>query len=206
MHRLNRRPTLARAVTLEWLTIAWTALAGTVGMAAGLVAHSVSTTAFGLDAYVEMICAGVLLRRLMAQRNHHPDVVVRLEMEAGKIVGALLVAAAVYVVIYAGWNLSHHRGQAVSVIAMALTLATLPVMVPLAGAKLKLAGTLRSRALRADAIGNAVCWYLAAIVLVGLAAQVMFKVWWLDGAASLAVVALLIKEGLDAWRGVEVGG
>ena len=55
---------LKRAILLEALTIAWTAVAAAVGLIAGTLSRSVSLTAFGLASAVELICAGVLIWRL----------------------------------------------------------------------------------------------------------------------------------------------
>jgi len=123
-----------------------------------------------------------------------------LERSASRIVGTLLLFAAVYISANAISHLARHQSQEVSLAGIALTIVTIPVMAALAHLKLGIAHSIGSRALRADAIGNAVCWYLAAMVLVGLITQAVFKAWWLDGAAALAVVLLLVVEGWQAVR------
>jgi divalent metal cation (Fe/Co/Zn/Cd) transporter len=195
---------LQRAIKLEWLTIGWTTLAASVAFVFGQLAHSVSLNAFGLDSLVEGICAGVLIVRLRSELYQHPDSAAILERNASRIVGALLLLAALYITANAVWHIAYHRSQAVSLPGIALTIAAIPVMAPLAHLKLGIAHAIGSRALRADAIGNAACWYLAATVLVGLIAQAVFKVWWLDGAAALAVVMLLVVEGWQAVRSAPV--
>jgi divalent metal cation (Fe/Co/Zn/Cd) transporter len=194
---LEKATLLVRAIRLEWLTIGWTAIAGAAAFVAGVWAHSVSLHAFALDSAVESVCAGVLIVRLRSELERRPDAGVW-ERIAARIVGVLLLAAAAYITVNALWHLLAHRGQDVSLPGIALTIATIPIMAPLAHHKLAIARLLPSRALRADAVGNAVCWYLAALVLAGLAAQGIFRAWWLDSAASLAVVALLVAEGWQA--------
>jgi len=39
------------------------------------------------------------------------------------------------------------------------------------------------------------------VVLVGLIVQLLFGMWWIDSITSLAIVALLVKEGREAWVG-----
>ena len=48
-----------------------------------------------------------------------------------------------------------------------------------------------------DAAESIFCAYLAAAVLVGLTLNIAFGLWWADPAAALAVVPLVIKEGLE---------
>ena len=84
-------------------------------------------------------------------------------------------------------HLAARQAQDVTAVAFALTVVSIPVLVPLSAVKLNLARRLDSLALRVDAIGNVVCWYLAVVVLAGLAATAVFHLWWFDAAASLLI-------------------
>jgi divalent metal cation (Fe/Co/Zn/Cd) transporter len=59
---------------------------------------------------------------------------------------------------------------------------------------------LGSQMLLADAAECLFCAYLSATVLVGLLLNVAFGWWWADSVAALAVVPLVIKEGLEAFQ------
>lgn len=88
-------------------------------------------------------------------------------------------------------------------LALILAGAAIPIMYWLSRRKLAVAEALGSRALRADAIEAVTCGYLSAVVLAGLAAQLLFDAWWIDSVTSLAVVWLLVKEGRQAWSDEE---
>ncbi|HEX5349662.1 MAG TPA: hypothetical protein VFW64_21600 [Pseudonocardiaceae bacterium] len=45
------------------------------------------------------------------------------------------------------------------------------------------------------------CAYLAVVVLLGLLANNLFGIWWLDPAVGLLIAGLALKEGRAAWRG-----
>jgi divalent metal cation (Fe/Co/Zn/Cd) transporter len=194
---------LERAVVLEKITIGWAAVAGAAAFIIGGLIRSVSLTAFGLDASVEAACAVILLYRLRSE-IHGSHYSADDERRAARLVGGLLLFAAFYISADAVWNLTLRNRPEVSLVGIILTIATIPVMVPLAGQKMGIAHAIKSRALRADAVGNAVCWYLAVIVLCSLVAQALFHIWWLDGAASLVVVGLLVVEGTLAWKGADL--
>jgi len=49
------------------------------------------------------------------------------------------------------------------------------------------------------------CAILAGAVLVGLAANTLFGVWWLDPTIALAIAAVCVREGHKAWRGEQRG-
>jgi len=52
---------------------------------------------------------------------------------------------------------------------------------------------------------NVLCAILAAAVLVGLTANTLFGLWWLDPAIALAISAMCVREGQKAWRGEQCG-
>lgn len=77
----------------------------------------------------------------------------------------------------------------------------MPLMWVLSRRKLRLADALGSRALRTDAIESIACGWLSLVVVIGLLAQLVLGAWWVDAATVLPIVALLVKEGREAWEG-----
>jgi hypothetical protein len=53
----------------------------------------------------------------------------------------------------------------------------------------------------ADSKQTLLCTYLSAVLLVGLAVNILFGWAWADPAAALVIAAVAVKEGRDAWRG-----
>ena len=74
-------------------------------------------------------------------------------------------------------------------------------MVLVARAKRRVAHELGSAAMNADASQTALCSYLCAITLAGLALNALFTWWWADPVAGLVMVPIIAREGLDALRG-----
>jgi len=87
-----------------------------------------------------------------------------------------------------------------------LTALSLIVMPLLARAKLGVAARLGSRALRADAHETIVCAWLSATTLLGLGLNAVLGWWWADPVAALAMLPLIVREGIEAWRGEGVEG
>jgi divalent metal cation (Fe/Co/Zn/Cd) transporter len=82
-----------------------------------------------------------------------------------------------------------------------VTAAALVVMPLLSFLKRRTGSRLGSRMLLADAAESFFCAYLSAAVLIGLLLNVALGWWWADPVAALAVVPLVIKEGLEAVEG-----
>jgi divalent metal cation (Fe/Co/Zn/Cd) transporter len=199
----GRAALIQRAFRLEWLTIIWMMVETAVAIGAGIAAHSLLLFAFGIDSVIEIVSACVLIWRLSVELRRGRAFSEAAERRASRLAGALLFALAVYVVAGAAWGLWRHRGAEFSMPGLILTVAAIPVMYILSRQKLAVAELLGSRALRADAVESITCGWLSFVVVIGLVAQVALGAWWVDSAASLAIVYFLIKEGREAWNGDE---
>jgi divalent metal cation (Fe/Co/Zn/Cd) transporter len=71
----------------------------------------------------------------------------------------------------------------------------------LARQKRKIAASISSAALAADARQTDFCVYLSGILLIGLVINALFGLWWADPLAALLMLPLIAKEGIDALRG-----
>jgi divalent metal cation (Fe/Co/Zn/Cd) transporter len=120
---------------------------------------------------------------------------------AARGAGALLLALAAYLVADAARRLATGDRPSASFIGIGLTALSLVVMPLLARAKLRAAAALGSRALRADAHETLVCAWLSFTTLAGLALNAALGWWWADPLAALAMLPLIVREGLEALRG-----
>lgn len=197
----ERADLIRRAFRLEHATVLWMAIEAAVALAAGLRAHSVTLTAFGVDSLIELASAGVLLWRLTVELRRGQAMAEDAERAASRIGGALLFALAAYVVAAAGWSLWTRQGAEFSWPGLAVSLAAIPAMGVLSRRKLAVAGALGSRALRADAVESITCGYLSVVVVAGLLVQRLTGAWWVDAATSVGIVWFVVKEGWEAWQG-----
>jgi divalent metal cation (Fe/Co/Zn/Cd) transporter len=196
---IQRQKLIRQAFWLEWLSVGWMAIEAAVAIASGIVAHSITLIAFGIDSVIELASAGVLIWRLSGELRLGHEVSEAVEGTARRIAGGLLLALAAYVVTAAGWSLWRGQGETFSWPGLAVALLAIPIMLVLARRKRVLADQLGSPALRADAAESAACLWLSITVVVGLLAQLAFGAWWIDAATSLAILWFLVKEGREAW-------
>jgi divalent metal cation (Fe/Co/Zn/Cd) transporter len=195
---------IRRAFLLEWFTAGWMLIEASVAIGAGVAANSLSLIAFGADSLIELVSAGVLLWRLNVELRHGAEFPESVEHRASRIGGVLLFVLAAYVLVNAAHGLWKREGQEFSTPGLILAVLAIPVMWWLARAKIRVAAQIGSRALRADAVESITCGYLSGVVVLGLIAQLLMPGWWwVDRVASLAIVALLAKEGREAWEGEE---
>ena len=190
---------LGQARLAQSITVTWMVVEGAIAIGAGLAAHSVALTAFGVDSCVELFSSLVVLRRLV-QRGVSEERGSRTvaERRASALVGYALYALIAYIVVSAGVSLVLRVEPRGSSLGIAITIASLPVMAVLWRWRLGLAARLDSPALRADAACSVVCLYLAAVALAGLLLNQLLGLWWADPIAALALVWWIRKEAAEA--------
>jgi divalent metal cation (Fe/Co/Zn/Cd) transporter len=194
-----RETYLRRAVWLSVASIAWSAVVGTIAVYTALASGSLSLLGFGGDAVLDAVVSVTLVWRFLAE-SRHPERAARVERIAEGAVGVALIALAVYLVVASARSLALESHPEASAASIALLVASVVVLPPLAIAKSRVAAALGSGALRADSILTGVAALLAAISLVSLAGATAFGLWWADAVAALIVAAVLAREG---WASIE---
>jgi divalent metal cation (Fe/Co/Zn/Cd) transporter len=199
----NPRPQqVSAALRLEYWTISWNVAEGVLALVAAGLAGSIALLGFGVDSVIEVASGGILVWRLWSERrNADLEHVEAIEHRAQRLVAVSLALLAVYVAADAGTALWRRQTPAASPIGIGVTCAALVVMLVLARAKRQAGRRLNSRALLADAGQTQACFYLSAVVLVGLALNAALHWWWADPLAALAIIPFLGLEARDAWQG-----
>lgn len=196
---LPSRETIARTGRrLEYFTIGWNTLEGTVAVVFGALAGSISLVGFGIDSFIEMASGAVLLWRLSVDVNEQERQ--RNERTALRIVGLCFFALAAYIAYEAISDLSAHRGSEPSIPGIILAIVSLIIMPLLSRAKRRVGTSLNSAAMHADAKQTDFCAYLSAILLAGLLLHTALGLWWADATAALLMVPIILREGIHGIR------
>ena len=189
--------TLARS--LLWLAVAWNLAEGVIAVSSGLIAGSVALIGFGLDSFIEVGAAGILLWRIGVPHDD-PRVEGR-ETLARRVVGVTFLVLAAYVVSESVYVLVAGSEPEVSPVGIGLAIASLAIMPALGLVKRGNARRLQSPALVAESTETLICSYLSLTLFVGLATNAATGWGWADVAAALAMVPWIVKEGIEGVRG-----
>jgi divalent metal cation (Fe/Co/Zn/Cd) transporter len=184
-----------RVVRLQIVTLIWMSVEAVASISTAWHAHSPALFGFGGDSLIELLSAAVVFWRF----RFHVD-----EARAARIAGALLFALAGLILLTSVLSfLGYHDAQR-TLIGIGILVAAAVGMPWLAGRKRKLAVLASSAALKADAAESALCGYMAWIALAGLAVNAIWSKSWADPVAALALVPLILREGLEAIRSQRV--
>ena len=191
---------IRRIQRVQAITIAWMSVEAGVSLFAAWRARSPALLAFGGDSAIELFSAVVVLWRFRTSAARGDA-----ERRAARVAGALLFALAAYVAITSVASLLGYNEPKPTLLGIAILVAAAAVMPWLAKEKRRLSVAMGSAALRADAAQSALCAYLSLIALAGLAINAIWHVKWADPVVALAVLPLIVWEGLEAMRGKTCG-
>lgn len=197
-----RQVAIQKGRWLEYATVGWNSLEAIVAIATGLLAGSVALVGFGFDSVIESLSGIALLWRLHRDDETRRD---HSEALALKLVGISFLILAAYVAFDACKSLWYREAPEASPLGIGIAVLSIIVMPILARAKRSVATTIESRALEADARQTDICVYLSFILLAGLGLNWAFGFWWADPIAALAMVPIIVKEGIGALQGEDCG-
>lgn len=188
--RLGRRAQLLAAASVSYNLVE-----AVVAISAGMVAGSVALVGFGLDSVVEVSSGLVILWQF---RHRLPE---SRERQALRLLAFSFFALAAYVGVESVRALLLGTEADASPIGIGLAIASLLVMPFLSWAQRRTGKELGSNAVVADGTQTLLCTYLSAVLLAGLVLNATLGWSWADPLAGLAIAAVAVREGLEAWRG-----
>jgi divalent metal cation (Fe/Co/Zn/Cd) transporter len=187
---LNRRSLL-----LAYATAGYNLLEGIVAVAAGAAATSAALLGFGLDSFIEVSSALMVIWQF---RSKLPEARERLAL---KLIAASFFALATWISFDSIRHLFGAEQAEVSPVGIGVAAVSVVVMPLLVWAKRRTGRELGSATVMADSVQTLLCTYLSAVLLFGLGLNWAFGWSWADPIAALVIAGVAVKEGVEAWRG-----
>jgi divalent metal cation (Fe/Co/Zn/Cd) transporter len=197
LHPDERDRLIGRAKALSWLSLAWMTVEGAVAITAALIAGSVALLGFGIDSAIEGLASVIVIWRFTGARRLSDQA----ERRAQKAVAISFFLLAPYIAQDAIRALVAGEHPSTSWVGIGLSASSIVVMPMLGRAKQRIGARLGSGATAGEGAQNLLCAYIAAGVLVGLAANAALGWWWLDPIIALVIAAIAVREGHEAWAG-----
>jgi divalent metal cation (Fe/Co/Zn/Cd) transporter len=194
---LERQRLEQQARLLAWGGIGYHLLEAAIAVGAGLAAGSIALIGFGADSLIESLAGLVVLWLFTGSRlGSHTA-----ERRAQQLVALSFFVLAAYVAVESLRSLIGGHEPAASWVGIGLAAFTAPTMPLLAAWKRRVGRGLNSSAAVKEASQTQLCAYLSIALLIGLGANALLGLWWMDPAAALVIAAVAIKEGRESWRG-----
>ncbi len=194
----NRAAMVRKGLLLNYATIGYNSLEAVVAIVAGVVAGSVALIGFGLDSVIEVTSGVAAQWRLRADVDTSRRE--NAERRSLKIIGLCFLALGAYVAYESISSLWKHDIPDRSIVGVGILALSVIVMPWLSRRKRRVAEKLESKALVADAMQTSLCAYLSVIALAGVGLNTLFGFWWADPLAALAMVPIIVREGIEGVR------
>jgi divalent metal cation (Fe/Co/Zn/Cd) transporter len=189
-----RTALVRRARALAWLGVGWHVIEAAIAILAGLAASSIALIGFGADSLIESVAGLIVIWRFASSSP-------TAERRAQQLIAVSFYVLAAYVAFEATRALVGGDEPAASWVGIGLAAFTAATMPPLAIAKARVGARLHSSATASEGRQNLLCAYLSLGLLAGLAANALLGWWWADPVTALAIAAVAVREGREAWRG-----
>ncbi len=179
---------LARGRRLELATIAWNLAEVVVTVSLGVAAGSLALIAFGLDSLVEVFASVVVIWYI---GDHHAA---RRTARALRLVAVAFALLGCYLLGASSYNLAQGDAAKASPLGIAYLALAASAMFTLAAKKHTIARGAGSEPLAAEARLTFLDGCLASAILVALALNAVWGVWWADPAAACLVGCFCFHE------------
>lgn len=183
---------------LSYITVGYNVLEGIVSVIAGLLSGSTALLGFGLDSFIESLSGSVMIWRLGKHGSMTEDEEEAVEAKAATLVGITFFILAAYISFEAVSKLISRETPEASLVGIVIAALSLLVMPTLTYLKYKTGKAINSPSLVADSKQTLVCVLMSVTLLITLSVNYFISIWWLDPAASLIFVIILLKEGYTA--------
>ncbi len=203
----NRQNLLQRGRRIEIVNLAYNGTEVIVTLIAGFLAGSSALIAFGLDSFIEVIAASMLIWRLYGEEQGASDEKTEHRRRITLyVVGGTFFLLSVFILSDAISKLVNEQRPETSIIGMVILGVSLIVNPFLFWGKYHTGKQLDSQALIADSKETLVCLYQTIVVLLGLILNSTLSFWWADPVAALLIVPYVLWQGWDAIHEARSGG
>jgi divalent metal cation (Fe/Co/Zn/Cd) transporter len=185
------------AILLQYGVVFYNVFECVIALLVGHHVNSIALFGFGIDGTVEIAASISVLVYLKRDGRSGGS---EWEGRVARFIGLTLIGLALFIANDAMFRLIYVVKPQESLVAIALASLSLLVMFRVARTERKLADGLNSPALHAESRETVVCAWLSAALLVGLGANFLFGLWWVDPAIAIAMAVYIAREGLDAFK------
>lgn len=190
---------LKRAILLSWFTIGYNILEGLVSVYFGLEKESIALAGFGLDSFIEVASASVVLWRFQSEIGKRKAISLDVERRAVFVIGLLFVVLGIITGTGCVIKLAQRAQPETAIPGILVSVISLSFMFYLWLSKKNVAAGLNSATMMKDADCSLACIKLSTVLLGGsLVFFLLPSYWWADSAAGLVLATLIGKEGVEA--------
>jgi divalent metal cation (Fe/Co/Zn/Cd) transporter len=181
------------ARALAYFTICYNVLEGLVSIYFGLKDDSISLLGFGIDSFIEVASAAIVLIKL---RSNSPETNLKHERTATFYIGVLFLILSLSVSLNSFYTIYNHGHPETTLPGLVVSIVSLSFMYLLYRRKFEVGFKLNSATIMADARCSLACIKLSGVLFI---ASILYwyrpTLWWVDSVSALIIALFIVKEG-----------
>ncbi len=187
-----------RAILLSWFTIGYNFIEGIVAIAFGVEEASVALAGFGVDSFIEVASASLVLWRFRGEAIGVGGPPKERERRATFGIGGLFILLAALTVLASSLQLVQRAHPSSTLPGLIISGLSLSFMFALWTAKRTAGHALGSATVLKDADCSFACIKLSLILFAGsLVFWIAPELWWADSVAAVLLALLIGREGWE---------
>lgn len=191
---------IERGLWVEYASVAWMSVECVVAIYSGIAAWSLALLAFGGDSLVELLSSFAVVQHLRSKLLNSGA---HRESKRAEWATALLLVSLIPVIgLAAVYSFLRGIKPDSSLLGMSVAAAAVVIMPVLWYEKRRIGIASNCVPLKIDAAESATCFWMSTALLAGLAINFVWKVPWVDYAATFVILGFVAKEAIEAIREV----
>jgi divalent metal cation (Fe/Co/Zn/Cd) transporter len=187
---------LRRGLTIEYVSLAWMTVEAAGAVLAGVLAGSPALMAFGGDSIVEFLSSLTVLDHLKSENKGEgsEDRTKRTERTTVLLL-FLLIPIVGFGTLFAYFTGVEPES---SVLGILIAVGSVVIMPVLWFEKRRIGKEANCLPLVVDSAESATCLSMSAALLVGLVANFLWRLWWVDYVATVIILIFLAREAAES--------
>lgn len=197
---VNSDALLKRGLIVEYSSLAWMTVEAIGAIVAGIFSGSLALLAFGGDSIIELASSIAVLGHLREENSGRGSEDQTEKTEQATVLLLFLLIP----VIGLGTTYAYLSGvePESSILGILIAAGAVVIMPVLWFEKRRLGKESNCLPLAVDATESATCFSMSAALLVGLVANFLWRLWWVDYVATVVILIFLSREALESLRQV----
>ena len=199
-------PLIRQAIWLSWFTIGYNIIEGLVSIGFGIEEGSVALFGFGVDSFVEVFSALVVLWRFQGEAHLGAAMSPDREQKASLAIGWLFLILAGVTAFGGLAQILSRKHPDTTLPGVIVSIVSLSFMVFLWAKKKEVGTKLGSQTVVNDAACSMACIKLSAVLFVGSGVFYFApQLWWADALAAIVMSYFIFQEGREMRAAAKAG-
>lgn len=190
---------LRRGLLVEYVSLTWMTVECIAAIYSGMAAWSLALLAFGGDSLVELLSSFAVVQHLRTSLTSKGSSTGHVETKRFEWATVLLLTSLIPVIGFASvYSFLIGIEPESSLLGIAVAIAAVVIMPILWFEKKQIGKATHCLTLTIDSVESATCFWMSVVLLSGLLINYVWKVPWIDYAATFVLLVFVAREALES--------